>query len=97
MKTALRRRTTASESRLLDADSILAREQKAFQQQRQRLLKRYAGEYVALQGGRVVAHDRDDEALAARMFARFGETPFYITHVGATPLVSEIPSPELPR
>ena len=61
------------------------------------MLRRYVGEYVALQGGRVVAHDRDDEALAARMFARVGDVPLYIGHVGETPLVPEIPSPELVR
>jgi len=56
---------------------------------------RYAGQHVAFFGGRVVDHDRDDEALAARMFEKFGGAPFYIARVEETPSVYEIPSPEV--
>ena len=95
MKTTLRRRTKVSESVATKRETPLAREQRAFQQQLPQLLRRYAGQYVAFQGGRVVASDRDDEALAARMFARVGDALFYIARVEKTPSVYEIPSPEL--
>ena len=36
-----------------------------------------------------------DETLAARMFAKFGDAPFYIGRVEDTPSVYEVPSPEL--
>ena len=73
----------------------LAAERRAFQRRRAQLLRRYSGHYVAFSGGQMVGHGRDDEALAARMFAQLGKTPFYIARVEPTPTVYEIPSPEL--
>ena len=67
----------------------MAAERRTFERQRARLRRRYAGEYVALSGGRVVAHDKDDEALAARMFRKFGDKPFYIARVEEGPAVCE--------
>ncbi len=58
-------------------------------------MRRYAGQYVALRGGRVLDHDEDDEALAARMFKKYGDAPFYIAHLEEAPSVYEFPSPEL--
>jgi len=58
-------------------------------------MRRYPGEYVALCGGRVVDHDRQDEALAARMFRKFGDAAFYIARLEQNPTVYEVPSPEL--
>jgi hypothetical protein len=77
------------------AEESLAAERRAFEQQRAQLMRRYPGEYVALSGGRVVDHDKQDEALAARMFTRFGNAAFYIARLEQHPTVYEIPSPEL--
>jgi hypothetical protein len=88
MKTALRTFPPVGE------DSLLS-ERRAFERQRVQLIRRYAGEYVALSGGRVVDHDKEDEALAARMFKKLGDAPFYITRVEARRTVCEVPSPEL--
>ncbi len=73
----------------------LAKECRAFEGQRKQLMRRYSGEYVAMFGGRVVAHDKDDEALAARMFPKLGDAPFYIGRVEDNSSVCEVPSPEL--
>jgi hypothetical protein len=73
----------------------LAVERGAFERQRTQLMRRYAGEYVALSGGRVVDHDEDDEALAARMFKKLGNKPFYIARLEQNSTVYELPSPEL--
>ena len=77
------------------ADENLAAERRAFERQRRTLMRRYAGQYVALSAGRVVAHDKDDETLAARMFRKFGHAPFYIVRLEEKPTVWEVPSPEL--
>ena len=74
-------------------ERLLAEEQ-AFQRKRAQLQKRYKGEFVALYRGRVVAHGKDDEDLARRMFERVGDEPFYIAHVDGAPLVYDLPSPE---
>lgn len=77
------------------AEESLAAERRAFERQRAQLMRRYPGEYVALSGGRVVDHDKQDEALAARMFRKFGNAAFYIGCLEQSPTVYEIPSPEL--
>jgi hypothetical protein len=73
----------------------LADEEKAFRQQRARLVKQLAGQYVAFYGGRLVDHDKDDEALALRLFRKLGDVAFYIAHINEAPRVFEVPSPEL--
>jgi hypothetical protein len=88
---------TMSTSRVVAqrADAGLQAERRAFEQQRAKLMRRYAGQYVALSRGRVLGHDKDDEVLAARMYAKLGDTPFYIARLEAIPSVYEFPSPEL--
>jgi hypothetical protein len=76
-------------------DDVLAAEVSAFRQQRTSLMSRYAGQFVALYGRRVVGHDKDDEALAARLFKKFGDAAFYIVRLEDAPSVCEVPSPEL--
>ena len=76
-------------------EESLAAERRAFEHQRAQLMRRYPGEYVALAGGRVVDHDKHDEALAARMFRKLGEATFYIARLEQSPTVYEVPSPEL--
>jgi hypothetical protein len=70
-------------------------ERRAFESRRSQLMRRYAGEYVAIFGGRVVDHGKGDEALAARMFNKLGDAPFYIARVERTSTIYELPSPEL--
>lgn len=84
-----------SERASVEAADPLAAERRAFLRQRHQLLRRYPGEFVALYGGRVVGRDKDDETLAARMFAELGEVPFFIAHVERTPTVYDLPSPEV--
>jgi hypothetical protein len=47
-----------------------------------RLGRRYAGQYVAIVGRTVVDHDVVFEALARRVFARFGTRPICMPRVG---------------
>jgi len=68
--------------------------ERAFRQKRAHLLRRYAGQFVALYQGRVVGHGADDEDLARRMFEKWGDVPFYIAKVEKEPTVYELPSPE---
>jgi hypothetical protein len=72
-------------------------EEQTFRQKRAYLLRRYAGQFVALYQGRVVGHGADDEALAQSMFERLGDVPFYIAKVESEPTVYELPSPETVR
>jgi hypothetical protein len=95
MKTATVQPATPPESSRRLTEDPLAPERRAFLRQRRQLLRRYPGQYVALYGGRVVGRDKDDEALAARMFAELGDVPFYIARLEKKPTVYDLPSPEV--
>jgi len=79
------------------AEEPMAAEEEAFRRQRAQLLRRYAGQYVALYQGHVVGHGADDEELARQMFEKLGDAPFYIAKVEKEPSVYELPSPEAVR
>jgi Family of unknown function (DUF5678) len=70
-------------------------EEKTFRRKRGQLLDRYEGQFVALYGGRLVGHGADDEELAAKMFEKLGDAPFFIAKVEKEATVYELPSPEL--
>jgi hypothetical protein len=66
-----------------------------FEANRPRLLRRYRGQYVAIDRGRVIDHDRDFDALARRVFARVGSRPVFMPKVTAEERVVAVPSPRL--
>jgi len=92
---AIKKETATRIRSLGSAEAGLKVERRAFERRRRELLRRFAGEYVALSKERVVDHDKDDEAVAARMYRKFGDVPFYIARVEETPSVYELSSPEL--
>jgi hypothetical protein len=53
-----------------------------YEASRKRLERTYAGEYVAIVRQTVVDHDREFEALARRVFARFGTRSICMPRVG---------------
>jgi len=79
------------------AGEALVAEEHAFRRKLPQLMRRYAGEFVALYLSRVVGHDSDDENLARQMFEKLGDVPFYIGKVDKEPAVYELPSPESVR
>jgi Family of unknown function (DUF5678) len=91
--------TAASQARQCKPppENGLAAEARVFERQRAQLARRYAGQFVALYGGRVVGHDKHAEALAARLFAELGDVPFFIARAERRPAVCDLPSPDLER
>ncbi len=71
----------------------LADSMRRFEENRRRLLRRYRGQYVAIDGRRVIDHDRDFDALARRVFARVGVRPVLMPKVTADDRVISVPSP----
>jgi len=51
--------------------ALMEREVKAFEAMHDQLWQNYPEEYVALYAGKVVDHDRDEQALVARIEAQF--------------------------
>ncbi|MDR7397448.1 MAG: DUF5678 domain-containing protein [Armatimonadota bacterium] len=73
----------------------LAESMRWFQANRRRLLRRYRDQYVAIDRGRVIDHDRDFDALARRVFARVGTRPVFMPKVTAEDRILAVPSPRL--
>jgi hypothetical protein len=73
----------------------LAEEMKWFETNRARLVKRYAGEFVAIQGQAVIDHDTKFDALADRVFAKHGPNPIFIPRVEAAERIHRLGSPRV--
>lgn len=56
----------------------LRSEQDWYEANKEKLVKRYEGEYVAVVGQKVLDHDRDFGALAGRVFSRLGGRPVFL-------------------
>jgi hypothetical protein len=63
-----------------DAETLghMAQDMEWYEQNKQRLLKRYRGQYLAIVDQRVVDHDSSFSALARRTFSRFGQRPVFL-------------------
>lgn len=61
-------------------------ETEAFEQQRESLLARYRGEFIAMHEGHVIDHDPDLRALHLRIFARLGHAPVLLKRVEDGPV-----------
>lgn len=86
-------RTLSVEGDVQDQPGDLEREMAWFRKHRSSLLRRYAGEYVAIIDASIVDHARDFDALAARVFARYGNRNIYMPRVEATERIARIRSP----
>ena len=57
------------------------REQQAYEAQHSQILKKYAGQYIAMRHGKVIDYDTDRVAISQRVRTRFGNEPVLITPV----------------
>lgn len=53
-------------------------EQNWYEANKEELVRRYEGEYIAIVDQRVLDHDRDFAALAGRVFGRMGRRPVFV-------------------
>lgn len=63
----------------------LEAETAAFDRQHAELLTRYAGSYIAMHDGQVIAHHTDLRALHQLVFQQLGHTPVLLKKVTAEP------------
>ncbi|HKP63263.1 MAG TPA: DUF5678 domain-containing protein [Polyangiales bacterium] len=80
-----------------DPTSDLSREQRWYEKQRERLVREYDGEYVAIIGQSVIDHDEDFEALAERVFASQGARNIFMPLVGKARPAARVRSPRVQR
>lgn len=63
----------------------LRAERRAFDSQKEELLVKYRGDYVAVHEGNVIDHDPNLRALHLRVFAKLGHTPVLLKRVTDEP------------
>ena len=80
---ALARALRAGGKRDDSGEHDVDRDIKWYAKHRARLVRQYGGQYVAISDGRVIDHDLDFEALAARVFARMGGRSVFMPRVQA--------------
>ena len=68
-----------------------------YREHRSTLLRQHRGDYVAIVDARLVDHGRDFDALAARVFRRFGNRNIYMPRVEAAEPTARIRSPRRSR
>ena len=68
-----------------------------YHRHRERLRAQYRGQYLAVVGRAVVDHDRSFEALAGRVFARFGARPVWMPRVEPGEARARVRSPRRVR
>jgi len=90
-------RSLRIEGETQDRADDLQRDMAWYRSHRPKLLRRYPREYVAIVDEAVVDHGRDFGALAARVFARFGNRNVYMPRVQADEPVARIRSPRRSR
>ena len=76
-------------------DGKLAGERQAFRFLLPTLHESYSDTYVAIHEGQVIDNDKDDAALASRVYDRYGYIPIYVGFVGEE-AVCRVPSPRVP-
>jgi hypothetical protein len=80
-----------------EAGTTLEASARWYEQNRSRLLRRYGNRYIAIVGERVVDDDASWEALAERVFRRFGVGPVFMPRVEPGERVVRLRSPRRAR
>jgi hypothetical protein len=80
-----------------DRGNDMKRDQRWFERNRERLLRKYVGEYVAIVGEAVIDHDTDFEPLAERVFASQGVRDIFMPLVSAGQPAARVRSPRVLR
>jgi hypothetical protein len=88
--------TSNKSARSLEASPI-AKDLAWYEGNKPKLLRRYAGEYVAIINKRVVDHDKEFAPLAQRVFKRYGVRSIAMPRVVPGDEVVNIPSPRIVR
>jgi Family of unknown function (DUF5678) len=78
-------------------DDDLRAEMRWYDRNRDLLLKRYPGEYVAIVGRSVIDHDQAFDTLATRVFARVGVRNVFMPRVTRIAPVAHLRSPRVRR
>jgi hypothetical protein len=74
----------------------LSKEVRWYERNRERLVREFGGEYIAVVDSAVVDHDADFEALAERCFSKYGAHNLFMPLVSKTKPSIHVRSPRVP-
>jgi hypothetical protein len=75
----------------------LSQEMRWYERNRERLVREFDGEYIAVLDNAVIDHDFDFEALAERVFAQHGCRDLFMPRVSKTNVAVRLRSPRVQR
>jgi Family of unknown function (DUF5678) len=78
-----------------DPADDLSKEMRWYERNRDRLLREFGGEYIAVLDNAVIDHDADFEALAERVFAKHGARNLFMPRVSKIKLTLRVRSPRV--
>ena len=78
-----------------ESQQTLAEEMRWYERHRERLVREFDGEFVAIVGRRAIDHDRRFEDLAERVFARHGARDIFMPYVTSRRHALRIASPRI--
>jgi hypothetical protein len=74
----------------------LSKDVRWYERHRERLVREFGGEYIAVVDSAVVDHDTDFEALAERIFANYGARNLFMPLVSKSKSSVRVRSPRVP-
>lgn len=80
---------------VLSEEEILSSAKKYYEQNREILLRKYIGKYIAILNNKVIGSDRDFSKLAQRVYKRFGYQTIYMPLVEKKEKIVKIPAPRI--
>ncbi len=97
VREALERYLTDNRETPPDELEPLAKDMAWYEANKRKLLRKYAGQYVAIVDGNVVDHDKEFAPMAQRVFQRYGVRAIFMPKVVPGRRVVHLPSPQLAR
>jgi len=76
-------------------EEILRLAKRYYEENKETLLKKYKGKYIAIFNNKVIGSDKDFSKLAQRVYKKYGYQTIYIPFVDTKEKVVNIPSPSI--
>ncbi|GEM_PF-1919196 len=80
---------------ILAEEEILRLAKRYYEENKETLLEKYKGKYIAIHNNKVIGSDKDFSKLAQRVYKKYGYQTIYMPFVDAKEKVVKIPSPRI--
>jgi len=80
---------------VLAEEEILKLAKRYYEENKETLLKKYKGKYIAILNNKVIGSDKDFSKIAKRAYKKYGYQTIYMPFVEAKEKIVKIPSPRI--